>query len=146
MNNHELVTAINNKATTTSLKVAEAFGKKHNHVLRDIQTIINTLGATGGGVSSFGQTSYTHPQNGQTYPMFTMDKEAFQLLVMGFTGKEALVWKQRFIEAFSAMEAELNRKHDLFDPSKLSRKDILMMCLEAEEELDELEPRHLQQH
>ncbi|KAF5059758.1 Phage regulatory protein Rha [anaerobic digester metagenome] len=78
--------ASRNVPMTTSLKVAsealpshEVFGKNHNHVLRDIDALIER------GVSNFGQTSYTHPQNGQSYRMFLMDRKGFVLLAMGFT-------------------------------------------------------------
>ena len=36
-----------------------------------------------------------------------MDKDGFSLLVMGFTGKEALEWKIKYIKAFNAMEQEI---------------------------------------
>jgi len=39
-----------------------------------------------------------------------MTRDGFTLIVMGFTGKEAMAWKLRYIEAFNAMEAELARK------------------------------------
>jgi len=36
-----------------------------------------------------------------------MTRDGFTLIVMGFTGKDAMAWKLRYIEAFNAMEAEL---------------------------------------
>ncbi|WP_267878770.1 Rha family transcriptional regulator [Oleidesulfovibrio alaskensis] len=51
-----------------------------------------------------------HPQNGQEYRMFLMDRDGFSLLVMGFTGNKALAWKLKYIEAFNRMEAELMKR------------------------------------
>ena len=49
----------------------------------------------------FFKTTYTHPQNGQTYPLYLMNRDGFSLLVMGFTGKSALEWKIKYINAFN---------------------------------------------
>ncbi|GAB6178148.1 hypothetical protein JCM16814_30390 [Desulfobaculum senezii] len=101
---NSLVMLLDDKAMTTSLKVAEMFGKAHRHILRDIERLIER------GVPNFEQTSYVHPQNGQEYRMFLMDRDGFSLLVMGFTGNKALAWKLKYIEAFNRMEAELMKR------------------------------------
>ena len=38
-----------------------------------------------------------------------MNRDGFSLLVMGFTGKKALEWKIKYIQAFNAMEEELRK-------------------------------------
>lgn len=91
--------------TTTSLKVAEVFGKRHDHVLRDIEQLISK---DLGGVPKFGETPYIHPQNGQTYRIFEMNQDGFALLVMGFTGDRALEFKIKFLKAFNGMKELLN--------------------------------------
>ena len=101
---NSLVMLLDDKAMTTSLKVAEMFGKAHRHILRDIERLIER------GVPNFEQTSYVHLQNGQEYRMFLMDRDGFSLLVMGFTGNKALAWKLKYIEAFNRMEAELMKR------------------------------------
>ena len=45
--------------------------------------------------------------NGKTNPMYLMNRDGFSLLAMGFTGKEALEWKLKYIDAFNKMEAKL---------------------------------------
>lgn len=86
-----------------SRDVADFFVKDHRNVLRDIDNLICE------GVLNFEPTPYIHPQNGQTYRSFDMDRDGFTLLAMGFTGSSALQWKLRYIEAFNRMEAELSR-------------------------------------
>ena len=44
--------------------------------------------------------------------MVEMTRDGFTLLAMGFTGKAAMAWKVRFIEAFNLMEAELAARTD----------------------------------
>ena len=107
INEENLVKVENNQIITSSRKVAKTFGKEHKHLLRDIKSLI-------GGMSNFGQThqmffltSYINEQNGQKYPEYYMNRDGFSLLVMGFTGKKALEWKLRYIQAFNSMEERL---------------------------------------
>ncbi|OGS90840.1 MAG: hypothetical protein A2Z95_06125 [Gallionellales bacterium GWA2_60_18] len=41
--------------------------------------------------------------------MYEITRDGFTLLCMGFTGPEAMVWKERYIEAFNQMEAALRQ-------------------------------------
>lgn len=43
-------------------------------------------------------------------PMYYLTRDGFSYLVMGFTGKEAALWKVRFIKLFNLMEAELREQ------------------------------------
>jgi Rha family phage regulatory protein len=91
-----------NKGTpvTNSLLVAQKFGKEHKDVLRTIRNLTAENCAV---LSMFYETTYYNEQNKQQ-PMFVMNRDGFTLLVMGFTGKEALKFKIDFIEAFNKME------------------------------------------
>lgn len=89
---------------TTSLIVAKVFGKEHKNVLRDIESLSCSESFR---VLNFEQTPYVHPQNGQTYKMYTMTKDGFSFLVMGYTGEKAGEFKERFINEFNRREAML---------------------------------------
>lgn len=89
---------------TTSLIVAKVFGKEHKNVLRDIETLSCS---TQFRMLNFEHTPYVHPQNGQTYKMYTMTKDGFSFLVMGYTGEKAGEFKERFINEFNKREAML---------------------------------------
>ncbi len=62
--------------------VAAYFGKRHDNVLRDIDNLLKEI--ENGGLLNFEQILYVHPQNGQTYRRFDMDRDGFTLLAMGF--------------------------------------------------------------
>ena len=49
----------------------------------------------------------TFENRGKKYPMYLMNRDGFALLAMGFTGKEAVTWKLKYIEAFNQMEKQL---------------------------------------
>lgn len=91
--------------TTTSKQVAETFEKNHRDVLRAIDALKED-------VRNFTQM-FTETEIPDTYQRpqraYQMTRDGFSLLAMGFTGKEALAWKLKYIEAFNEMEAELKR-------------------------------------
>lgn len=47
---------------------------------------------------------------GEIRPAYRLTRDGFAFLAMGFTGKKAAAWKERFLEAFNAMEAALLRQ------------------------------------
>lgn len=102
MNN--LVIINNGQPVTNSLLVAEVFGKEHNKVCRDIESLSCSDAFR---VANFGDTPYTHPQNGQTYKMYQMTKDGFSFLVMGYTGDKAGEFKELFINEFNKRTAML---------------------------------------
>jgi len=113
---NELINIKNDEAVTTSLKVAEAFGKRHDKLLHEIERMYGELtednSPQNGGAKFFRKGTYTN--RGRKYPMYYMNRDGFSLLVMGFTGKKALEWKLKYIEAFNQMESYINfRKADI---------------------------------
>lgn len=85
---------------TNSLLVAQKFGKEHRNVLQNIRN----LTAENSAVSQmFYETTYFNERN-QQQPMYTMNRDGFSILVMGFTGSQALNFKVEFINAFNKME------------------------------------------
>lgn len=88
------------KPITTSKMVADLFGKQHKHVLRDIRKLIETDPELR---SSFGPQLevYEGPNGSQrSREVYTINQRGAALLVMGFTGPEALAWKKKFLDAF----------------------------------------------
>lgn len=76
---NELVN-IQNEITMTSLEIAELTGKRHDHILRDIEEQLGQLG----GLPKFGDT-YQHPQNKQVYKMYRLPKREVLILVSGYS-------------------------------------------------------------
>lgn len=99
-----LVEIKNNQVVVSSRQVAECFGKEHKNVLRDIKEI---LAAQNSATRFFYETTFEN--RGKQYPMYLMNRDGFSLLVMGFTGREALQWKIKYIEAFNDMEKYLKQ-------------------------------------
>jgi Rha family phage regulatory protein len=105
------ISLVNGRPSVTSLQIAEHFGKRHDHVVRDIRRIISECPADFT-APNFGVSEYTD-ETGRVLPMFLVFRDGFMLLVMGYTGKKALQIKLAYIAAFNAMEAELAGKKAL---------------------------------
>jgi Rha family phage regulatory protein len=125
----------NGEPVASSRQIAENFEKNHRDVLKAIETLEGGLRKTSH-TPMFYKTEYTHEQNGQTYPMYLMNRDGFSLLVMGFTGKAALEWKLKYIAAFNEMEKQLAQR------PQLSRSELMAQALiAAHEELEEKDKR-----
>ena len=96
---------INGKVVMTSLQVAEIFNKRHDNVLRAIRNEIDNVG----GALKIEETYYTDEQ-GKKHVMYLLDRDAFTIVVMDFTGKEAKQFKLAYMRAFNHMEAQLLEK------------------------------------
>ncbi|MDE6538792.1 MAG: Rha family transcriptional regulator [Ruminococcus sp.] len=103
--NEITITNKDGKLTVSSLQVATDFGKQHKHVLEVIEEL--KKGVAEKSADLFTERTYQHPQNKQWYKCYDITRDGFSLLVMGFTGKKALEWKLKYIEAFNLMEQKL---------------------------------------
>lgn len=95
-------------AWANSRDVAACFGKRHDHVLRNIDNLLKSLDSPKLGSGFFVETA---APDGQGIARRTVDmtRDGFTLLAMGFTGTRALGFKLRYIEQFNRMEADLRR-------------------------------------
>lgn len=67
--------------------------------------------------TGFYKTVYIHEQNNQPYPEYILNEKGFSLLAMGFTGKKALIWKSRYIDAFQLMRKKIIENAVVATPS-----------------------------
>ncbi|VTX81315.1 Rha family transcriptional regulator [Gemella haemolysans] len=92
-------------ARVDSLYVAEFFEKNHKEILRDIRNIA----VPNSGLSkefaerNFALSSYKDKQN-QKRPCYYLTRDGFTILVMGYTGENALRFKELYIRRFNEME------------------------------------------
>lgn len=93
----------NGEPVASSRQIAESFGKEHKSVLRSVEDLVAQNCAA---KSMFYETTFEN--RGKQYPMYLMNRDGFSLLVMGFTGKAALEWKLKYIQAFNEMEKNLS--------------------------------------
>lgn len=104
---HPDVTIKNGRAVTTSVAIAEFFGKRHERVLDKIRNLDCSAKFT---EHNFVPSEYTD-STGRKLPMYQITKNGFVFLVMGFTGKKAAAFKEAYIAEFDRMEAELRQNN-----------------------------------
>ncbi|BDZ30591.1 phage regulatory protein/antirepressor Ant [Lactiplantibacillus sp. WILCCON 0030] len=128
----DLVTMHDQQAVTTSLQVAEVFGKNHPHVLRSLDELKKD-------VSNFGYMfveTKIPDSYGRMRRAFYMNRDGFTLLAMGFTGSKALEFKLQYIEAFNRMEKRVSQ----FDiPATLP--EALRLAADQAEQITIMKPK-----
>lgn len=103
---HHIITQHGAQLRTSSLKVAEAFGKRHDNVLR----ALNALDCS----PEFRSLNFEVTAEARTIgavqrsvTFYEMTKDGFMFLVMGFTGAKAARVKEAYIAAFNWMAEQL---------------------------------------
>lgn len=129
--NDIILSTQNGEPVVSSRQIAESFGKEHKHVLDAVKNLVAENSAA---KSMFHLSSFEN--RGKKYPMYLMNRDGFSLLAMGFTGKEAVQWKLKYIAAFNAMEKQLAQR------PPLSRSELMAQALIAAH--DELEHKNAQ--
>ncbi len=88
---------------TTSLDVAEKFEKQHKDVLKAIRNLDCSEEFSR---RNFAPSEYKDDR-GKDQKSYFISRGGFSFLAMGFTGKRAAEWKEKYIEAFDRMEATI---------------------------------------
>ena len=99
----EIISLQQGQPITTSLKVAEVFGKQHKDVLRKIATLDCSKNFN---ERNFALVTYQDGK-GEARPAYEMTKDGFIFVVMGFTGARAAATKEAYINAFNWMAEQL---------------------------------------
>jgi Rha family phage regulatory protein len=128
MINNNLVEVKNNTVVVSSLQIAEHFGKEHKNVLRLLSSLLSS--ANKQRLSKHFFKSNYKDETGKNNTMYLMNRDGFSLLVMGFTGDKALKWKLDFIDAFNAMEQEIQHKEYQASLAKSSENELLRKKVE----------------
>ena len=133
----------NDQVLTTSLKVAEVFGKEHRHVLDAVRKLFTAENLAV--KQMFQEATYLNERN-QSQPMFIMNRDGFTLLAMGFNGKKALDFKVEYINAFNKMEAELKSQQakQLTAAESLLQSVQLLVAHERQLSLLETQQKNMQ--
>lgn len=107
-------------AVVSSRTVSDRFGKTHSEVLktihgenrgeRHVPGLIDGIRSSVKTPDLYFMKSRYEDAYGRSQPEYLCTRDGFSLLVMGFTGKEALEWKLKYINAFNQMEAFIQER------------------------------------
>ena len=105
MNDYGIFADNKDMARANSLIVAEMFGKRHTHVLRDIEKLTEPKSGLSEEFKKMNfQTSSYKDASGRKVKCYNLTRDGFTMLVMGYTGINALKFKEAYIKQFNEME------------------------------------------
>lgn len=105
MDEYGIFADVNDTVRVSSLFVAEFFEKQHKHVLRDIAKITEPKSGLSEEFIKNNFTADTYKDStGQKLRCYQMTRDGFTMLVMGYTGKKAMRFKELYIKRFNKME------------------------------------------
>ena len=105
--NSPVISLVNNELRTISTDVAAYFGRQHQVVMRQIRQIMANCPESFNGCN-FALVEMKDAK-GEMRPRYSLTKDAFMLVVMGFTGHKAMQCKLAYIEEFNRMRSQLGR-------------------------------------
>ncbi|MEQ3474626.1 Rha family transcriptional regulator [Enterococcus cecorum] len=131
-------------ATIDSLTVAKGFEKRHDNVLKDIETIIKTVTSEKLTNSNFRRLNEKYENihisknklkqyfikseyidsKGRTYPMYLLTEKGFNLLAMGYNGKKFIAYKMALLDEFERIKKELTNYRQQYEASKPTQKAL----------------------
>lgn len=103
---NELVIMHNKQAVTTSLRVAEVFGKDHKNVMQAIKAKIQSAENSADYQKMFAEGTYKDGRN-RDQKLYYLNRDGFTFIAFSFTGKTADEFKLKYIQAFNSMETQI---------------------------------------
>ena len=121
--------------TLTSLEVAEMVDRRHDQVLRDIDTIIKHFGDDHKSVGNyFMQDEYKDALN-RVKPCYRLTKKGCELYSTRMTGEKGTQFAVAYIERFNKMENHIKQESLPINNTKL----LLETALKHEERIENME-------
>ena len=126
---------------TDSREVAKMVGKRHDHLIRDIQGYIKVLDQNPnlGTANFFIEDTYKNDNN-QSYPCYLLTKQGCEMVANKMTGKKGVLFTATYVEAFNKMEEYIKKEQE---PKKLSAIEQLQLqnqaILEVNEKVDKIQ-------
>lgn len=100
---NQLVHQNGERLFVTTLDISNRFLRQHKDVLESVKKLECSQEFRR---RNFSPSSYNNSQN-KAQPMYEITRDGFVFLCMGFTGSQAALWKERYIEAFNQLETAL---------------------------------------
>ena len=125
MNNLELL-VVDDKLVVDSRQVAELTGKKHFHLLRDIEKYIRVISTNHNmdWLNFFIEATYKD-EKGETRPCYRLTRKGCDLVANKMTGDKGILFTASYVEKFHEMEQTLYANAIKLQKETLARYDVL---------------------
>ena len=131
------------KLVADSREVARMIGKRHDHLVRDIQGYIAILNKSSetlatqqtpnlGTANFFLESSYKADDGSRSYPCYLLTKQGCEMVANKLTGEKGVLFTAAYVQQFNAMQEKMaTRQTQLMSPTQMLR-----LQLEAMESLE----------
>lgn len=140
----------NNELYVDSREVAKMTGKRHNHLVRDIDNYISVIlqNPNLGSADFFIESSYKS-NNNNLYKCYLLTKKGCDLVANKMTGDKGILFTATYVEAFHKMQSQLKREliakdsYMIEDPVERAKAWIKEQekTMLLEQEIGELKPK-----
>ena len=133
----------NGKLLVDSREVAEMIGKRHDHLIRDIQGYIKVISNNPdlGTSNFFIESSYKQAGNGKENPCYLLTKKGCDMVANKMTGEKGVLFTAIYVTKFEDMENTIRSGQNLL-PKKLTAIEQLQLqnqaILEVNEKVDRM--------
>lgn len=122
------LTNFNGVETIDSRQVAEAVGKEHRKLLRDIRTYCEYLAETKIGLSDFFIESTYTDSTGRTLPCYLVTRKGCEMIANKLTGQKGVTFTALYVNTFHAMRDQIgSKKPTLTDIDKAKALEVKEM-------------------
>ncbi len=104
----------NGKLVTSSIEISAMTGKRHDHLLRDIDGYIEILQKTTApkiGVSEFFELSSYQDSTGRTLRSYDLTRKGCDMVANKMTGEKGVLFTAMYVMRFEEMEKQLIDQH-----------------------------------
>lgn len=112
VDDNSLVEIRGDQAVTTSLDIAKAFCRKHRTVLKAIHHFVTREKPLE--YATFEEASYVDPNNKQKFPMYYLNRNAFEYVVLRIGDKSFGPAFEKYLNAFGKANNLLQRRKTVF--------------------------------
>ena len=124
-----------------SREVAEIVGKRHDHLLRDINGYVEILSKSTDpnfGVSDFFIKSTYQDSSGRILPCYLLTRKGCDMVANKMTGEKGVLFTAAYVTQFEEMEKQLNKPtsiEDVLIAQLQSMKDIKLKQAQHDEDI-----------
>ncbi|WP_127532775.1 Rha family transcriptional regulator [Paenibacillus kobensis] len=130
---------VNGKFLVDSREVAEMIGKRHDHLVRDIDTYKSVIDQTPnlGADKFFIENSYSSG-TGRKYKCYLLTKQGCDMVANKMTGEKGILFTATYVAKFAEMEQRQVNNVEILDERK-QRVVMMKTMIDHEDRIDDVE-------
>ncbi|EHL7274117.1 Rha family transcriptional regulator [Staphylococcus pseudintermedius] len=123
----------NNEFYIDSREVAEMVGKRHDHLVRDIDNYLGVIlqNPNLGAADFFVESSYTS-NNNNTYKCYLLTKKGCDMVANKMTGEKGVLFTATYVDAFHEMQGHIKKQSQINAPT--TQLEAIKMFVQIQEE------------